>query len=133
MQMQNGRKKRCGRWKPSEVAVLQEHYLSKGASWLGWEQLLPGRSCDAIWSKANKLGLKYEPHTPKNVVLVQMDANTCGECAYYRENVGGRGRCAERHAVGLFGKAPEVFAHYDTSICKHRKGKLVRVERDDAG
>lgn len=121
-----------GHWKPTEIAALRRYYVRKGLVWEGWERVLPGRSKQAISSKANNIGLHYEPHAG-NVEIVQLDANTCGECVHYRESVDGKGRCVERHAVGMFGKAPNVYAHYDTSTCKHRKGKLVKVERDDAG
>lgn len=121
-----------GHWKPTEIAALRRYYVRKGLVWEGWEHVLPGRSKQAISSKANNLGLHYEPNAG-NVAIVQLDANTCGECIFYRKNVDGRGRCAERHAVGLFGKAPEVFAHYDAKICEHRKGKIVRVECADDG
>ena len=121
------------RWKVSELAVLQEHYINRGASWIGWEKLLPGRSRDAIWSKANSLGLVYERNAPQNVKLVQIEASTCGDCAHYREDMDGRGRCVERHAVGLFGGAPKVLACYTTGTCSHKQGRLVRVELDDAG
>lgn len=114
-------------WKPNEIAQLRRHYTTKGLVWDGWDELLPGRSRSAISSKASSLGLHYEPDAV-SVEYVQLDASTCGECVHYRENAGGRGRCVERHAVGLFGKSPEVYAHYDTSTCKHRLGQVVRVE-----
>lgn len=116
-----------GHWKPSEVAVLQRHYATKWLVWAGWDELLPGRTRSAISSKASALGLRYESDAV-SVEYVQLDASTCGECVHYREGGDGRGRCAERHAVGMFGRAPEVSAHYDASICKDRKGRTVRVE-----
>ena len=118
-------------WKPNEIAQLRRHYTTKGLVWDGWDELLPGRSRSAISSKASCLGLHYEPDAV-SVEYVQLDAGTCGECVHYREDMDGRGRCVERHAVGLFGGAPKVLACYGTETCAHKQGRLVRVELDDA-
>jgi hypothetical protein len=42
-------------WQPSELKVLREHYPTGGA--LGCLDYLPNRSKNAIWGKAEKLGL----------------------------------------------------------------------------
>lgn len=116
-------------WTEGEIAVLMAHYVSKGPGWEGWARLLPNRTYDAIHTKASSLGISYERRAG-NVSLVQLKARTCGDCTYFREEANGRGSCMERHAIGLFKGAPEVFAHYDASLCQHRHGRVVRIEND---
>lgn len=47
-------------WTGPEIALLKRHYRKRGASWSGWEEMLPTRSPHAISDKANSLGLRCE-------------------------------------------------------------------------
>ena len=118
-------------WSAREVSILREHYVTNGPNWDGWERLLPGRKYDSIASKASRLGLNYEPHATA-VKFVKLKVRTCGDCEHFRKVEGDKGRCAERHAVGMFGGAPEVYAHFDAKLCEHKRGRTVRVESSDA-
>lgn len=109
-------------WTDEDVAALKAYYPSKGAHWGGWDEWLPTHTHAAIYSKAKSMGLSWKRKGPQDVVL---SVRTCGECMYYREDGGGHGRCAERHAVGLFGRAPEVLACFDAGLCAHRCERVV--------
>lgn len=47
-------------WTEQDEATLIEHYPQHGGKWDGWEELLPGRTIEAIHSRAHLLGLSYE-------------------------------------------------------------------------
>ena len=114
---------RARAWTPEEDAALLEHYADEGMVWPGWAAAVPGRTADAISKRARSLGLrvahgrglrprKPEPPRPTRPA-------TCGACRFYLDNErAGVGRCMERHARTLFGKAPTVKADYPTTTCE---------------
>lgn len=107
------------KWTREEDAALRGSYAEHGAVWPGWRDVLPGRSVNAIYSRATHLGVRSSTRgrKPKPVTVEPERPRTCGGCRFFRAG-GCRGRCAERHARGMFGKAPEVRPEYDASLCE---------------
>lgn len=107
------------KWAPEEDAALRFHYPLHGMYWPGWREVLPGRSVDAVYSRAAKLGLRRSSRGRKRKpgTAEPERPRTCGCCRFFRAG-GCRGKCAERHARGMFGEAPEVRPEYDASLCE---------------
>jgi len=59
------------RWTPEELEFLASNYGTHTIQWLA--RRLPGRTPDAIWRQANRLGLSsgYAVWTPDEVVLLR--------------------------------------------------------------
>ena len=49
--------KRANFWTKTEIRLLVDNFAKQGASWNGWNELLPNRTTSAIKTKARELGL----------------------------------------------------------------------------
>ena len=49
-------------WGDDELEILRAYYPDHGPSWVGWEEVLPGRTERGIGHKANAIGLRHEPN-----------------------------------------------------------------------
>lgn len=54
----SGTRMGCRAWTEAEEALVREHYPSHGATWDGWDELLPNRSLNAIRGHANGMGVR---------------------------------------------------------------------------
>ena len=52
-------------WSEDETAIIKAHYDEHGASWDGWEMLLPGRSRSSITKKAHRLKMERAVNAKK--------------------------------------------------------------------
>lgn len=62
-------------WSEDEKRKLMAYYETRGPKWLGWAEILPGRSEDSIRVMASKLREEYELDT----------ANSSGQNRRYRK------------------------------------------------
>lgn len=102
------------RWTKDEDAVLREHFAKHGRGWDGWALVLPGRSQQAIYTRASKLGLSSGRRpAPARVVRV------CKDCSFWRERglLPGAGVCACHRVVREYGRMPVVLATTDAGEC----------------
>lgn len=53
-----GETRHLSTWKPEEDDEIRTHYPLRGGRWRGWADLLPGRSQQAIMSRAARLGVR---------------------------------------------------------------------------
>ena len=104
-------------WTPEEDAALIKNYSRHTSSWPGWDSVLPGRSRWSRTARARKLGAQGRQGPRDDGPRTKPE--TCGACRFYLDNERtGVGRCMERHARTLFGKAPTVKAEYPTTTCE---------------
>lgn len=66
--------RRGDEWREEEIKALETHYPKGGA--IGCLAVLPKRSKDAIWTKANKLGIKLESHVGRNSTSASRNSKT---------------------------------------------------------